>query len=262
MTPLAHRIAKELTLPLKRRTFDDRASLLRRMDDVHCFEITEITKLAAELGAEYPKYGVRDELMFLPFPKTWIEEKTDYGRHGFLVEESKGVWRVTEAWASKNGKWRSEQWYFQNEQCRYLAVVEHSRGARYAKVINDAYQRHALQPNSDEWFRAIFAIINTPRIIGRQQHMPHRGLERNLIAKQKLIGKFPLHAWTEIKLSVAPPRDMSRDDPVEAHYTGMVAYHWVRAHLRIRLGQLELVKAHERGNSALGFRRQRYRLVA
>jgi hypothetical protein len=77
----------------------------------------------------------------------------------------------------------------------------------------------------------------------------------------KLVGKFPLHAWTEIKLDVALPRDASNRQSVEAHYTGTVAYHWCRAHLRIRLGKLEIVKAHERGNPALGFKRSRYRLA-
>lgn len=263
MTPLAHRIVKELTLPVKRRTFVDRAGILRRMGDVHCFEISEIEQLAADLGAEYPEYGVRDELIFLPFPKTWIEMKTSYGRVGYLVEElADRYWRVTEAWQSRNGKWASDEFFFDNKQRRLLSVRDDERSAKRARTINAFTANDARRYHSSEWFRAVFAIINTPRIIGRRQHMPHRGLERRLVAAQKLVGKFPLHSFTEIKLTVAAPRDASRDRSVEAHYTGMVAYHWCRAHLRIRLGKLELVKAHERGNVALGFKQRRYKLVA
>lgn len=256
MTPLARRITSELTLLLKRRTFDDRAGLLRRMGGVHCFEISEIEQLSADLGAQYPEYGVQDELIFLPFPKTWIEMKTSYGRLGYLVEDLKGKWLVTQAYESKiNGKWGSREYFFDNEQHRFVD----GQGPR-AVIINDLLKQISRERHSSEWFRAVFAIINTPRIIGRRQHMPHRGFERNMVRAMKLVGKFPLHAWTEIRLDVAVPKDMSRDRSVEAHYTGMVAYHWCRAHLRIRLGKLELVKAHERGNPALGFRQSRYRM--
>ena len=50
MTPLAHRIVKELTLPMKRRTFKDGCNLLKNMDDIHCFECTEIKELSIEVG--------------------------------------------------------------------------------------------------------------------------------------------------------------------------------------------------------------------
>ena len=108
----------------------------------------------------------------------------------------------------------------------------------------------------------MLAIINSPKIIGRRQHMPHRGLERALIAKQKAIGKFPLHAWTEIQLKVTPPKDMSSDAPAEDHLTGQKALHFCRAHLRVRMGRLEVVRAHWRGDAALGIKRSRYKVTA
>lgn len=46
MTPLARRITNELTLPLKRRTFNDRAGVLREMADIHCFECSDVMPLA------------------------------------------------------------------------------------------------------------------------------------------------------------------------------------------------------------------------
>ncbi|GLK86659.1 hypothetical protein GCM10017653_47290 [Ancylobacter defluvii] len=117
---------------------------------------------------------------------------------------------------------------------------------------SDAMRRHSTL------LTAFLAFINTPRIIGRRQHMPHRSLERKLVAQRAVVGKFPLHAWTEIKLHVTPPEDLSDELSHEAHLTGERALHFCRAHLRIRLGKLEVVRGHWRGDAALGIRRSRY----
>lgn len=110
---------------------------------------------------------------------------------------------------------------------------------------------------------AALSVINTPRVIGRRQHMPHAGLQRKLAQARGMVGKFPLHAWTEIKLEVSPPRlDRSATgDPHEARLTGAKALHFCRCHLRVRLGQLELVSAHWRGDPALGMKQSRYKLL-
>jgi hypothetical protein len=102
-------------------------------------------------------------------------------------------------------------------------------------------------------------VINTPKIIMRQQHMPHRGLQRDLIKAGKVNGKYPLHAWTEILLRVRPP-EVSEGDH-EAHLTGARALHFVRKHIRIRLGKLEYVSAHWRGDASIGIKRSRYRVA-
>lgn len=102
------------------------------------------------------------------------------------------------------------------------------------------------------------AFINSPKIIGRRQHMPHKGLERELLKNQKVIGSFPLHAWTEIALDVTPPKEAAGQHEFEAHLTGRRALHFVRSHLRIREGRLQFVKSHWRGDAALGIRQSRY----
>jgi hypothetical protein len=108
---------------------------------------------------------------------------------------------------------------------------------------------------------ATLALINSPRVIGRQLYYPHMRAEREKLKKLKLVGKFPLHAWTEILLRVATrPEDHSGDDPQEAHLTGEKCLHYCRSFLRIRNGMLEYVIGHWRGNPALGMRRSRYRL--
>lgn len=102
------------------------------------------------------------------------------------------------------------------------------------------------------------ACINTPRIIGRRTHLPHRGLERELLKRKAVIGKFPLHAWTEILLDVTPPEEAKGLPDYEARLTGEKALHFVRAHLRIRLGKLEFVSSHWRGSVTNGIKRSRY----
>ena len=100
-------------------------------------------------------------------------------------------------------------------------------------------------------------LINSPHIIGRRKHMPHAGLERQL-TRGLAGGKFPLHAWTEINLQVAKPVEIDDGEPHEAHLTGRRALHFVRKHIRIRLGQLEYVSAHWRGDPSIGIKRSRY----
>jgi hypothetical protein len=107
---------------------------------------------------------------------------------------------------------------------------------------------------------SLLALINSPRIIGRQQHMPSRVLEQKL-TRGFGVGKFPLHAWTEIKLEVAKPIEIDDGEPHEAHLTGRRALHFVRKHLRLWNGELIYVTSHWRGDPALGIKQSRYRVV-
>lgn len=142
-----------------------------------------------------------------------------------------------------------------------LSPVQFVVGDIGEKIINNREAEFEREMRRDAvlLFGAL-AFINSPRIIGRRQHMPHRGLERELLRQQKVIGKFPLHAWTEIVLEVTPPKEADGQHEYEAHLTGKRALHFVRAHLRIRDGKLSFVKAHWRGDAALGIKQSRYRL--
>ncbi|KTQ96970.1 hypothetical protein NS365_23330, partial [Aureimonas ureilytica] len=83
-----------------------------------------------------------------------------------------------------------------------------------------------------------------------------------LVRRLGVQGRFPLNAWTELQLRVASPRDLSRDASVEAHLTGQRPLHFCRAHLRVRLGRLEVVRSHWRGDASLGIKQTRYRVSA
>jgi hypothetical protein len=241
MTPLAHRVVKELTLPLKRRTYDDRIGLLGMMDDVHCFEVSEVIPAAKELATDLHKRPQQiGRLAFLPAPKTWIEWREPDGRAGVLLWEirSHGDEPVCAyLYYAPND--------FSSERTGLLELVGLLDG--HAKPLSVSGQFLNSTSSFGEEITTcllygLLAMINTPRVIGRRQHMPHRGLERDLVRAMHPLGKFPLHAWTEIKLAVDVPHDVGGEGSVEAHLTGQRALHFCRAHLRIRLGHLEIVR--------------------
>lgn len=88
MTPLAHRIVKELTLPKKGRHLIDQCGLLSRMHDIHCFDCTEVVDFVSEMCDSMVAKNsfITDERVFLPAPKTWIEFRFSNGvREGVLL---------------------------------------------------------------------------------------------------------------------------------------------------------------------------------
>ncbi|TIV65184.1 MAG: hypothetical protein E5V86_12835 [Mesorhizobium sp.] len=241
MTPLAQRLVRQAIGDPSDETIPDRDGLGTYLLEAHCFEISEIWAAARELS-EDPKF-VPDDLTasFLPAPLTWLEFKFFESRIGFLIIEKDGGFRLLRAMAA----------------CRGRQPGDGSPG-RY-----DIIDRSEVKPGDESAFiLTVLAMINTPKIIGRRQHMPHRGLEKRLLGKRPNIGKFPLKAWTEILLHITPPKDASADAATEAHLTGSKALHFCRAHLRIRLGHLERVRAHWRGDPSLGIKRSRYKVAA
>ena len=256
MTPLAHRIVRELTLPLKERTFDDRNGLLRQMADVHCFECSDAKELARELKIQIVKGGIDERSTFLPAPKTWLEWRDERGhRSGVLLVAEHRELEADQYWAF--GGYGDFGSYRHPSKLRLQYPAADLAFPKRFELRKELAELH----DSDEELLALLAIINTPHVMGRRQHQPHRGLQRQLLARQQAVGKFPLHAWTEIKLEVTPPYDASADGTHETHLTGKKALHFCRAHLRIAYGKLISVRAHWRGDGALGIKRSRYKVA-
>lgn len=200
----------------------------------------------------------RDDLAFLPAPVVWLEWAEPYGgRVGALIENiGENVAEVR--WIQKAGKGRLQicgmnAFLLRGSDLFHRGAILDCHELKGTEVADVAAERTA-------WLMAMLAFINSPKIIGRQQHLPHAGLQRKLAAAKGVVGKWPLQAWHEIKLEVRPPKEAG-DALHEAHLTGERAQHFVRAHLRIRLGQLEFVSSHHRGNPALGIKQTKYRLV-
>lgn len=269
MTPLAHRIAKELTAPVRRRSFHSDTGQLRVLPNIsraHCFEVSAVLPLMGDLidAAEKGGSPLRDEYIFLPANPTWIELSVgaEKGRVGFMLYQP----------SCPGGELMCPpapkviEWVFVGSDSFGVAesgafVVE--QGAHMLQYA-DIDLPEDCQPPGHKMLQdvavAALAIINTPRLIGRCQHMPHRGLERSLRGVGA-IGRYPLHAWHEIILEARPTYYDHAGVEREAHLTGRRCLHFCRSHLRVRSGRLELVSAHWRGDPALGIRRARYQVI-
>jgi hypothetical protein len=269
MTPLAYRIAKQSGLPLKRREpFNDEGGLLHKMEDIHCFEVTDVLELVKELGDKWldknidtENVGIDKTFAFLPAPKTWIEWLVQSAngsiRSGVLLEEYQG-----------------DEPEYEGTALGTLAMWTHggeAMGSFERKMLfplHNAKEFDWRVPDTgnedmDEFFirllhtvYASLALINSPRVIGRRQHAAHKNL------KKFAVGKFPLHAWTEIKLEVNKPVEVKfGGEPRQTWISGRAALHFCRAYVRIVRGQLQYVSAYWSGDPAIGVKRTRYRVI-
>lgn len=261
MTPLAYRIVKDMTLARNLRRFEDKAGLAKKLADAHCFDLSAVVDLIPDLSEKLLSDGSQQVLGFLPAPRTWLEFMTPSGlRMGYLLTESGPKAHVITA-IDGAGVFASSSlglWIQLGAKGGEVAKFEWANLAAFGDVEFDDEEIMTLE-NEAKNLLCCLALINSPRIIGRRQHMPHAGLERRLTATRGLVGKFPLHAWTDIKLEVHAPKIDSEEH--EGHLTGQRALHFCRAHLRIRLGRLEFVNSHWRGDPAIGIKRARYTVV-
>lgn len=237
MTPVAHAIAKQAMLkPRKRkpvRSADTRELLSPEevVSDIHCFECTEVIDLAFDLSDSGRVWGLSQERFFLPSPKTWIEHKDADGRHAILLHENPF-------------------------RCQFILESDDRFLVKTIDLTEDGEDGERGRALTGLVF-GLLAIINTPQIVCRDEYQPNRGLMRLWM---KRFRKHPLHAWHELKLRVNKPIEIDDDEPHAAQIGGQRALHFCRAHLRIRLGRLEFVTSHWRGDPSLGTKLTRYRV--
>jgi hypothetical protein len=273
MTPLAHYLTRQIaSRPKDRETIwrepQNIKNLRDLMHDIHCFEVTACLPLIVETYESFKgkpieqSETVYETFGFLPAPKTWIEFRHASGnRMAVAMEECDG------RHAYNGGKPSAVCTFVDRDSVVNLGMVSTQSGDFYAYGGLQRWPQYILAcsgPEPDMAGQGILALahtllvlINSPKIIGRRQHMPHAGLERRL-TKGLGAGKFPLHAWTEILLQVNKPPEIDDGEPHEAHLTGRRALHFCRKHIRIQNGQLVYVSAHWRGDPALGIKQSRY----
>lgn len=257
MTPLAHAIVSDSTLPLAKRQYGDAMQRLRLLDDVHFFEVSAVYDAAVDLSVSQVKAKqVASRLAFLPAQRTWLEWTEASGRCGALLEAADGEPAASVTWVVRlNGDRRIRI----ADKCGWLLLSDLAglRGIAFPSDTTDFCRRAA----ADARLYALLAMINTPRVIGRTTHQPHAGLQRKIAAARSMPGKYPLHAWHELKLEVRPPRDEAGHEPRQTILTGGKALHFVRAYCRMQNGSLVLVSSHWKGDPALGIKQTRYRVV-
>jgi hypothetical protein len=279
MTPLAASLAKQIVARPKHRTGVWRepknlANLREVLDDIHCFEVTACLGVVVETHERFKRQTTEqcEEVFgtysFLPAPKTWIEWRHFTGnRIGIAIEQRGDDETDTEPFP---GKKKAECTFFDKDGAVNLGILSTESGDYFYYGGEQYWPDFIVQglrpgdfpaPGLLAFAQTMLVLINSPRIIGRRQFMPNVGLERRL-TRGLGAGKFPLHAWTEILLQVSKPTDIDDGEPHEAHLTGRRALHFCRKHIRIRNGELEYVRAHWRGDPALGIKRSRYTVSA
>lgn len=251
MTPLFHALAVETTKPVKDRRIHDPYGWAHRLGEMHFFDCGAVAELARDLGGKIAdKEAVNGRLAFLPAPLTALEFKI-FGWHGGVVLQDCGDF----ARAFVVGK--DEDQFVVSDEIFQIGLGD--QASVIVKVADGVPGQVAARTAG--FVYGALAIINTPRVIGRKQHMAHAGLQRRMAAARGMVGKFPLNGWTEIVLEVTPPK-IAGEQVHETCLSGSKCLHFCRTHLRIRNGMLELVTAHWRGDAALGIKQSRYRLAA
>jgi hypothetical protein len=244
MTPLFARVLEQLTLPKRERTLSDPDGMLRFVSDVHCFEATKAERRISELCQASFDGPTDHDLAFLPAERTWIELEYRGERLGYLLMRGSADDHAT--------LFVCDEMYFAARRLGRICLWFDPADALASPQLCEIQR----------FLACVLIVINTPRHVGRRTHTPDKRLEIALLARQSVIGKFPLHAWTEITLEVGSPIDHSDEPPVEAHFTGRKCLHFCREHVRVlSTGEQIHVKEHWRGDAALGIKRSRYRLA-
>jgi hypothetical protein len=273
-------------------------NILRQCKFFDCAAVLPlIGNLAASMVQAFEEYDRVDQrLAFLPAPMTWIEcempsveglvsdEDRTANINEFVSAKLKDFhphhyYRIAWILVGRDSTHIAERYHLQYDtlyrkpeprqwRLQKLSALPlvHSglkpqRSREYFRGSEVRVFDKPVADREDFWNYATLALINTPRVIGQKQHNSNERIERDKLKRMKLVGKFPLRAWTEIVLRVKTNPDDRSDEPSqEAHLTGERCLHYCRTYLRVRMGMLEYVEGHWRGNPALGMKRSRYRL--
>lgn len=273
MTPLAARIVKELTLPVKERTLNDRVGLLRFMSDVHCFEVSEVLDLATALRDQFSEQEtdglkVFSGLAFLPAPRTWIEWRQDGGRVGVLLV-AEGEHRAKFRFACDIGD------LFSSEPGGSLPLDGSEKLGKSIFISEYAHpDLHSMGMNFGWGLYAFLSMINEPGRINQRVEQPHRELQRRIASKFGGVGRYPLHASRTLTLKVPRTFDASNEREWQDYLSNRMPLHFVRAHRRRSAGvhdarydpkdyrTWDLIPAQWRGDPALGIKLTDYALKA
>jgi hypothetical protein len=269
MTPLYTFLLRQALARPQDRTdgwrYPGNAETLRAdLRDIHCFEVTAAMPLIAQLGATLTAYDdeKRDGLCaahgFLPAPKTWIEcrlspEDRQPERFALLVEPAPQKEAVVSAT------------FFRRTRASYICLASFAPMMLHLPGRRDLERYVGGAPATEEERRLFLPLValfllNSPQIVGRQCHEAHKGLAREVRQHRNFGQAFRLLPWHEIKLQITKPADIDDGKAHQDQITGRRALHFVRKFMRIRLGRLEYVHSHWRGDPALGIHQSDYRV--
>lgn len=265
MTPLAQIFVKEClaqgkNLPEMMRGYCD---ALINAHHFECSSIMPLSQMATTKMLRAPpenpnRFEMASRLAFLPDQLTWLEWRVSpslmFGALLSSVSEKEASLSCFVCEATENVILHPQK----------LPLDGHNE---FGKIF---VGKEVIEEGDPEWIHlcltlgltvySLLSIINSPKTFGRKQHQPHAGLQKAIAKSRGMVGKFPLKAWTEIKLDVAPPK-YAGDKVNTSHLSGGKAFHFCRKHLRFKGGQWEHVREHWRGDPSLGIKQQRYTMT-
>ncbi len=266
MTPFAHQILKQAVNANTKMT-DEERRIFEYFSGVQFYEATEIFQsgLVVSVAERIAGSPPADQIAHLPSQKTWVEWQSPGRSNGVLLIEHRD--NNTPATATSIRFSRESDGpiainlHFAILQLGQgkLGVATLNPSAEFIQKLNDDKIEVADWEFSEDifclWLHAALFCINSPKVIGRQSHQIHRGLEKKLRREGM---NFPADHWTELQLECFKP---SNEGVGSETISGKKCLHYVRSFTRVRLGKLEWVTDHWRGDPALGTRHKQYRAV-
>lgn len=259
MTPLAQALLNDLCLPVRKRTYRG-PPLTPLMTDIHCFEVSAIAELARD---QLPRFvdSIQSVELRLPAEKVWLEFKVKKsrgvphdGRMAALLSQRDDQADVTLFTEQPNELMGSPSFVSLPLGLGgdWSAIVGASKGAGGHALPRGT--AHALLLCA-----AFLTMINAPKSWGRTIHQPHAGLQRKLVRSLGVNGKFPLRAWTEIRLLAGP--QIANGRARDGHLSGTKALHFSRGHFAPRWGKMTWISPCWKGDASKGVKRSRYCVV-
>jgi hypothetical protein len=255
MTPLAQKIMRHSSRD--KELIEVKKSLERG----HCFEITAIKSLIEPVvrnitsqDGRQAKFFLSGQFIFLPDSECWLEWNTSsHSRGGALITAVSDTQATITPFVELGNSIEG------------LPSGAFPLGKSH--LFGTVYAHESIIESEDEMAKAAYVfqyvgayvalqMINTPKLLGRKQHQPHAGLQREIARNKGMVGKFPLRAWTEIELDVSPK--WAGDKVHDVRLSCSKALHFVRAHPRYVGDRWVKVREHWRGDPSLGIKRQRY----
>jgi hypothetical protein len=271
VTPLAHAIAADRTLPRRKRRFGDAFDELELLN-CQFFDFSQIVPLMVTV---IEKFGARTrsgdlsawpcESLFLPAARCWFEfSGASIGTDKLPPMEGAAL-DVKYIALLLDVNERGQICIV--EHVRLLASGDLLRERLPARFTPGGYLETSCPPSREEHAVALAAmvlaccvLINSPRVVATQQTPPHRGLQRTLTSMGVLGDGVRLREWTTVLLDVGPPPLGAESAEDRPRFLGARALHFCRRYLRVRLGRLEVVSPHWRGDPTLGTVRKSYRV--
>jgi hypothetical protein len=270
MTPFANQLIAEMTrqdcyeFMVKGNETDPTRALhpditLSAMAHSQYFEVSEVIKLAQEMmknlqqdeGLDLPHTAG-----FLPAPMTWVEYSTDKIKEGWLL------------FASEDGMIQCFPAGYEKEDGTFnlptISRIAWSAGETTLGAYIPPSENPEMDPDIRDYLlgmsifvRCCLAIINTPRSFDRET--TYGGRQQLKWIKQRGVETDGLRPITTVHLG---RRSNGPGDGEGSSSTIGRALHFVRSFFRTRLGRIEFVTGHMRGNAAFGVIRKKYEVHA